>query len=235
MPEDAGEVRSSKRYTAFDRIRFAVVAEVSYWLIRSICRTLRWEVDNWCVRTDFLACGQPVIFAFWHGRIFPAVYHFRNWGSVVMTSRHRDGEYIVRLIRRFGFGAARGSSTRGGRSALAEMIEALDRGRDVGFTIDGPRGPRYVAKSGAVWLAAKTGCPLIPVHISHQRKWVLSSWDAFEIPKPFSRVLVRLGAPIHVSAGATEEEMAGAQQVLQQSLDDLQHRGESHWSNKPRP
>lgn len=233
MPEEAGEVSSSKKYTAFDRVRFAVVAEVSYWLIRSICSTLRWQFDNWKVRTDRLACGQPTIYATWHGRILPAVYYFRNFGIVVMTSRHRDAEYIAPLIRRFGFGAARGSSTRGGRSALAEMMQMLDRGQDVALTIDGPRGPRYIAKSGAVWLAAKTGCPVVPFHISHQRRWVLTSWDAFEIPKPLSRALILFGGPIHVPKGATEEEMAVAQHALQQSLDDLRHRGDNHWSRKP--
>ena len=228
-PEDVWEVRSQTKHTAFDRVRFAVVAALSHWLIWAVCRTLRWELDNWKVRTDFLAAGQPMVYAFWHGRIFPAVYHFRNHGIVVMTSRHRDGDYIAPLIRKFGFEAARGSSTRGGRSALEVMIQALERGRDVAFTIDGPRGPRYIAKSGAVWLAAKTGCPLIPLHLSHQRKWVLPSWDAFEIPKPFSRVLVMLGNPIHVPAGATEQGTAAAQRALQLSLDELMQRGDNHW------
>ena len=232
MPEDAGEVGSSIKRSVFDRIRFAVVAEVSYWLIRSLCSTLRWEFENWKVRADRLACGQPTIYAFWHGRILPAVYYFRNFGIVVMTSRHRDGEYIAPLIRRFGFGTARGSSTRGGRSALAEMTQMIGRGQDVALTIDGPRGPRYLAKSGAVWLAARSGSPVVPFHVSHQRRWVLGSWDAFEIPKPFSRALILFGAPIPVPEGATEEERAAAQEELQRSLDDLRFRGDNHWSQK---
>jgi hypothetical protein len=230
MPEEAGEAGSSKKHSGLDRIRFAVVAEVSYWLIRSICSTLRWEFDNWKIRAERLTCGQPTIYAFWHGRILPAAYYFRNFGIIVMTSRHRDGEYIAPLICRFGFGVARGSSTRGGRSALAEMMQRIDSGLDVALTIDGPRGPRYVAKSGAVWLAARSGYPVVPFHISHHRKWVLSSWDAFEIPKPFSRALILFGPPILVPRGATEEERAAAQETLQRSLDDLRVRGDNHWS-----
>jgi lysophospholipid acyltransferase (LPLAT)-like uncharacterized protein len=231
-PRDAGE-SPSKRRSFFDSIRFAVVAEAGYWLIRFVCSTLTWEFDNFRVRTERLAGSEPTIYAFWHGRILPAVYYFRNFGIVVMTSRHRDGEYIAPLIRRFGFGAARGSSTRGGRSALAEMLQVLGRGQDVALTVDGPRGPRYLAKSGAVWLGAKTGFPVVPFHISHQRKWVLSSWDGFEIPKPFTRALILLANPIYVPLEATEEETAAAQRELQAALDDLRRRGDEHWNIKP--
>ncbi len=228
-PRDAGEVRPSRKNSLFDRIRFAVVVEAANWLIRCLGRTLRWEFENWAVRAERVAGDEPTIYVFWHGRILPSVYFFRNFGIVVMTSGHRDGEFITRLIRRFGFGAARGSSTRGGRSALAEMLQALDRGRDIAVTVDGPRGPRYIAKSGAVWLGAKSGIPIVPFHISHQRKWVLSSWDAFEVPKPFSRAVLLWGNPIHVPLEATEEQTAAAQHEVQLVLDDLRVRGDNYW------
>jgi len=232
IPEDAGESGSLRKYSVLGRVRFRLVAEVGYWLIRAICSTLRWEFDNWKVRAERLSCGQPTVYAFWHGRILPAVYYFRNFGIVVMTSRHRDGEYIAPFIRRFGFGVARGSSTRGGRSALAEMMHRIEGGLDVALTIDGPRGPRYVAKSGAVWLAARSGCPVVPFHISLHRRWVMSSWDGFEIPKPFSRALILFGAPILVPRGAGENERAAAQEALQRSLDDLRIRGDNHWDTE---
>jgi lysophospholipid acyltransferase (LPLAT)-like uncharacterized protein len=156
-------------------------------------------------------------------------YFFRNRGIVVMTSRNRDGEYIARVIKRFGYSAARGSSSRGAKSALVEMIQELRRNKDVAFTIDGPRGPRYVAKPGAVWIAAKTGDAIFPFHMTPERSWVLRSWDHFHFPKPFSRVLVLMGKPIYVKEHATEEDMAAAQNALQRSLEDLLHRGDSYW------
>ena len=105
-----------------------------------------------------------------HGRIFPATYYWRNRGIVVMTSKNHDGEAIAQCIQRFGYGAARGSSSRGGLRALAEMIRFVRNGRDTAFTIDGPRGPRYVAKQGPVLLALKTGAAIFCFQISMQHK-----------------------------------------------------------------
>jgi lysophospholipid acyltransferase (LPLAT)-like uncharacterized protein len=176
--------------------------------------------------------GERIIYTFWHGRIFMATYFWRDRGIVVMTSQNRDGEYIARVIRRFGYGAARGSSSRGGRRALVEMIHEMRRDKDVAFTIDGPRGPRYEAKPGAVWIAAKTGNAIFPFHISPERKWTLNSWDHFQIPKPFSRVLVLMAPPIYVSAEATQQQMDEAQRELQNSLMHLLERGDNYWARQ---
>ncbi len=197
--------------------------------VRAICSTVRWQVEGMEHHQGILDRGNRIIFVFWHGRILMATYFWRNRRIVVMTSRSREGDYIARLIRLFGYGAARGSSSRGGRRALVEMIRELRRDTDVAFTIDGPRGPRYVAKPGAAWLAAKTGDAVLPFHISCRHRWVLSSWDRFQIPKPFTRVLVLIGAPIYVRPEANEQELDEAQQLIQQSLDDLRERGDSRW------
>jgi lysophospholipid acyltransferase (LPLAT)-like uncharacterized protein len=109
------------------------------------------------------------------------------------------------------------------------MIHELRKKKDVAFTIDGPTGPRYVAKPGAVWIASKTGDAVFPFHLSPQKKWVLDSWDLFQIPKPFSKVLVLMGRPLYVEADAGEDELQAAQQRLQASLEELLERGDSHW------
>ena len=205
------------------------ISLLGYWAIRVIGSTLRWQVEGQENLQAIRAAKKNAIFTFWHGRIFLGTYYFRNQGIVVMTSRNRDGEYIARVIRRFGYGAARGSSTRGGKRALVEMIREMRNNSDVAFTIDGPRGPRYVAKPGAVWLASKTGNAILPFHISPQRKWVLNSWDLFHIPKPFSRALLLMGNPIYVQADAGEAQLAESQQILQHSLEDLLRRGDSYW------
>ncbi len=210
------------------------MSTLAYWVMRAIGCTLRWEFQG---RENLVSGGDEsarrVILTFWHGRIFLATYLFRNRGIVVMTSQNKDGEYIARVIRRFGYVAARGSSSRGGRGALVEMIRALRDGSDVGITIDGPRGPRYVAKPGAVWVAARTGCPICPFCVSAEHKWVLSSWDHFQIPKPFTRALFIAAPPILVPKDASEPELERCQAQLQRSLEDLVEKGDSHWSRRP--
>jgi lysophospholipid acyltransferase (LPLAT)-like uncharacterized protein len=109
------------------------------------------------------------------------------------------------------------------------MIRELRGKNDVAFTIDGPKGPRYIAKSGAVWIASKSGDVIFPFHMSPERKWVFNSWDQFHFPKPFSRVLVLMGAPIYVKEDATAAELEGCQQTLQRSLEGMLHRGDSYW------
>jgi lysophospholipid acyltransferase (LPLAT)-like uncharacterized protein len=218
-----------------DRLKIWLISLLGYWAIRIIGGTLRWQVEGRENLQAIYGAGKNAIFTFWHGRIFMGAYFFRNRGIVVMTSRNRDGEYIARVIRRFGYGAARGSSSRGGKRALVEMIQVMRNRKDVAFTIDGPRGPRYVAKPGAVWIAAKTGNAIFPFHVSPRNKWVLNSWDHFQIPKPFTRVLLLMGAPIYVKEDATAAEFEESQQELQRALADLRRRGDGYWERQDRP
>ncbi len=217
--------------TFFERFKIWLFSVFSYCVIRVIGGTLRWEERGWDQHEAIKTAGQTFIGVFWHGRILPSICWWRNRGIVVMTSRHRDGDYIAAVIRRFGFGSARGSSTRGSRGALIEMLQWLRDGHDVAFTIDGPRGPRYIAKPGATWLSSRSGCPILPFNISAERKWVLKSWDHFQIPKLFSRVVIIVGAPIYVKADASEEELEWAQQGLQHSLEILLERADSYWTH----
>ena len=143
-----------------------------------------------------------------------------------MTSKSFDGEYIARFIQRFGYGAVRGSSTRGAVGAIVEMARLMRAGCTTAFTIDGPKGPRYVAKSGAVLLAKKSGHPIMPVTMSLERYWTLPSWDKFQIPKPFTRARVYVAPPIHVPHDADDEVLAAKRDELQQTLDDLNHQSE---------
>jgi lysophospholipid acyltransferase (LPLAT)-like uncharacterized protein len=211
------------------RLKIWLISELAYWIIRIVGSTLRWKVEGWDYYTSHKASNGKIIGVFWHGRIFMAAYFFRNMGFVVMASQNRDGDYIARTIRRFGYGAVRGSSTRGGSGALLEMHEKLKRNHNAAFTIDGPLGPRYIAKPGAVWLASKSGAAIFPFNITPEKKWVFRSWDHFQFPKPFTRVLVLIGAPIFVKPDATHEEMDQAQKHLQKTLEDLLSRGDSYW------
>jgi lysophospholipid acyltransferase (LPLAT)-like uncharacterized protein len=138
-----------------------------------------------------------------------------------MSSPSFDAEYIKRFIRRFGYGAVRGSSTRGGVGALVKMIRLMKDGLPAGFSIDGPKGPKYVAKSGANMLAKKTGNPVLPFIIEAEKHWEIGSWDRLQIPKPFSRARVFIAEPIYVEKEAGDREIEESRKLLQTKLDEL--------------
>ena len=187
---------------------------------------MRWQSIGDSHVEGIFNSGKRVIFTFWHGRIFPATYYWRNRGIVVMTSQSFDGEYTARFIQRFGYGAARGSSTRGGTGAIVEMVRLMRAGCPTAFTIDGPKGPRYVAKMGAVLLAKKTGHPILPFTITPVRFWEAKSWDRFQVPKPFTRVRVDIAPPIFVPHDADEDLLEANRDELQQALDEINRRGD---------
>ena len=214
-------------YGLRDRAIIRVAGIFFYLLIRVICSSLRWEVRGGEHLDSIMASGHRAIFTFWHTCIFSATWFWRKRGIVVMSSQSRDGEYTGRFIRRFGYGTARGSSTRGAGRALTEMAECLLSGIDVAFTIDGPRGPAYVAKPGAVTLARHTGQAILPFHIVARRRLELSSWDRLQIPLPFTRAAVFVAAPIYVSTDANKDEIARKQSELQSSLDQLRSEAEN--------
>jgi len=197
-----------------------------YLLINSIGKTLKYETEGFEHLEKIKQAGKTPIYAFWHNRIFPATFFFRNQNIVVMTSQSFDGEYIARFIKRFGYGASRGSSTRGGIGALVEMIRLSKRKTPTAFTIDGPKGPRYVAKSGAALLAKKTGNPILPVMIEPEKFWEINSWDKLRIPKLFSRVKIAFAEPIYVAKDTDEEGIEKSREELQMKLDELTELGQ---------
>jgi lysophospholipid acyltransferase (LPLAT)-like uncharacterized protein len=212
-----------------DDFRSWFIGWIGYFVIGIIGRTIRWQSEGDSHLDEIYKSGHRAIFTCWHGRIFPATYYFRNRGIAVMTSLNRDGEAIAQCIQRFGYSAPRGSSSRGGLRALAEMVRQIRRGRDCGFTIDGPRGPRYVAKQGPVLLALKTGAAIFCFHISMKHRLQLKSWDEFQIPLPFTRALVLQGAPIWVPRDASDAHLRDLHQQMQDTLDKLRHEGDSRW------
>jgi len=203
------------------------IADIGFYtIIKLIGSTIRYEVEGWENWEAATLNNRQPIYTFWHNRVFASIYFWQKRGIVVMTSQSFDGEYIARFIQRFGAGAARGSSTRGGTTALAEMGRLLRLGYPASFTIDGPKGPRYVAKMGAVLLAKKTGQPILPFTITPRHYWeAKKSWDRAQAPFPFTRALVDIAPPIFVPADAGEKELAAKRDELQTVLDELDRRG----------
>ena len=207
-------------YTTGQRLAVRAAGLVFYLAIRVLGSTARFRVEGW-EHWDESWRGGPPVMAFWHEQIFLTTYYFRRRPIVVMTSRSFDGEYIARFIQRFGYGAARGSSTRGGVGALVEMARLVRRGCAAGFTVDGPRGPRRVAKTGALLLAKKTGRPVLPFAVTAESFGRLGSWDRLQIPKPFTRAFVRLAPPLYVPADADAAQLEHLRGELQRTLERL--------------
>ena len=219
-------------YSFIDRVVIRAADLVFFLLIKLIGRTVKFEIEGWKNWEAASRDGRWPIYTFWHNRVFLSTYFWRQRRIVVMTSRSFDGEYIARFIQRFGYGAARGSSTRGATGAVVEMVRLMRAGCPTAFTIDGPKGPRYVAKMGAVLLAKKTGSPILPFTITTERFWeAKKSWDGFQVPKPYTRARVDIAAPIYVAADANEEELKAKRDELQRALDEINQRGE-HWRTR---
>jgi len=192
-----------------------------YALINLVGRTTRFSVEGWEHWQAATVNGRQPIYTCWHNRVLLSTYFFRRRGIVVMTSRSFDGEYIARFIQRFGYGASRGSSSRGAVGALVEMIKLVRQGRPAGFMIDGPRGPRYVAKMGAVLLAKKTGAPVLPFTVNAERYYAAPSWDGLQVPYPFTRARVVIAPPIGVPPDADDIVLEAKRAELQRALDAL--------------
>ncbi|MEP7211688.1 MAG: lysophospholipid acyltransferase family protein [Acidobacteriota bacterium] len=212
-------------YSPRQRITIKAADLAFYSLIRSIGNTVKFEVEGIANLESIRSTGRTPIYATWHDRIFLGTYFLRDQGIVFLTSQSFDGEYIARFLQRFGFGVVRGSSTRGGARGLAQMVRELKRGAAMGFTVDGPKGPRYEAKPGPVILAKKTGEPILPFIIEPSGFSTVGSWDKLQIPHPFARARVIFGKPIYVSETAGDEELDRKLRELQASLDDLTEQG----------
>jgi lysophospholipid acyltransferase (LPLAT)-like uncharacterized protein len=206
------------------RLQASLIASVGYRLVALLGSTLRWRTEGLEHFDAIVRGGRQPVMAFWHGRILPAAYYFRRRGIVVITSENFDGEWIAGIIERFGYGTARGSTSRGARKALLQLKREMAAGKPAGFTLDGPRGPARIAQPGAVWLAKATGNPVLPFHLEASRHWTVKSWDRTQIPKPFATVALVVGEPFTVDPNADAAEIEEHRQRLEQRLQALEVR-----------
>jgi len=216
--------RPDWRQSRRKRFEVAAIAAVGYRLAAVLGRTFRWQVEGREHLEAIERGGRPPIMVFWHGRILPATVFFRDRGIVVITSENFDGEWIARIIQRFGYGTARGSTSRGAVKALVQLKRDMAAGRAAGFTLDGPRGPAMRAQPGAIWLAKATGNPILPFHIEASSYWTARSWDRTQVPRPFSRVVLCIGEPLFVAADADEAGIEQARLALEGLLETLSRR-----------
>ena len=213
----------STTLTSSQRLKASLIATVAYPLLAALCRTYRWRIEGAEHYEAVVRSGQQPILALWHGRILPGLHYFRHRGVVVITSQNFDGEWIARILHRFGFGTARGSTSRGGARALVQLRQDLAKGKPAAFTVDGPRGPAREVQSGVAFLAGATGNPVLPYHIEADRYWTAKSWDRTQIPKPFATVAMVIGSPILVE-GTSERALSDGRERVAAALGSLEGR-----------
>jgi hypothetical protein len=222
-------VLETRRFSLRQRILLWLISWASYLAISLIGPTLRYSI-SWEEPPSPPGANyeKPVIYSLWHRAVFAGAWLWRKAGAAVMVSRSFDGEYIARTIEKLGFVAVRGSSSRGGAKALLGLRSQLEQGIPVVFTIDGPRGPKYVAKPGPVLLSRASALPMAAFYVALSDAWVLNTWDALMIPKPFSKALVRVSAKMRVPAEADDAQMAEFHRQLQAALERVTRFAEEH-------
>lgn len=167
-------------------------------LIRLLASTWRYRVRHTEHLNAARSGGAPFVFSIWHGQLLPLLWHHRGQGVAILVSEHKDGELIARFAESIGYGTVRGSSTRGAAGALLGLVRALEEGREVGITPDGPRGPACSYAPGAAVAASKARALVLPLAAHADRAWRLGSWDRFMIPRPFARITVAYGEPVRL-------------------------------------
>jgi lysophospholipid acyltransferase (LPLAT)-like uncharacterized protein len=224
---DVGE----RPITLWQRVQFALVAWAASAFIWLVGRTMRIEFSWEDGSIGSMDNVYPGIYPFWHRCVLGATWIFRDRNFAVLTSKSKDGEFIARVIRCFGYVPVRGSSSRGGQRGLLELDSFVKNGGGAAFTIDGPRGPRFVAKRGPVLLARTTGVPITAFYVAMENAWVLNSWDAMMIPKPFSRSYIRVARKIFVPLDATDAQLDAAHREMQAALERVTAYADSQFSS----
>jgi hypothetical protein len=200
----------------------ALAVRLGLLVLKMLGRTWRFELDDRAGVSRMEGPQKPLVWVVWHNRLLPLptlwARQFTHRDGAVLVSRSRDGAILARCIELMGGIAVRGSSSRGGASAAAELARLIEQKVDVYITPDGPRGPRYTFHPGALWLSRATGAPIVPVSVEISRYWRLASWDGFFIPKPFARIAVTFHPPPEPVPGGDESVLEVEREKLRQFM-----------------
>ncbi|RLA99539.1 MAG: hypothetical protein DRG37_04515 [Deltaproteobacteria bacterium] len=201
--------------------------------LRLYFKTCRIEVYGSDTDLKIRAESPNLLYGVWHRYMIFDVYHFRDRDGAIMVSSSRDGEKIASVLNNLGFYTPRGSSTRGGDTALEELVDYVKKGHIAGLTPDGPKGPPYKAKIGIIMLAARTGSPLLPHSMEAFPSWEFNSWDRTILPLPFSRIVVLYDRePIYVPQGLGKEEYEELRQRFEERMNVLAYQARFYLRNK---
>ncbi len=213
---------SPRSFSPWQRLQLAVLPPVIAFSFKCLARCCRFEVRGKHQLWDAVAQRGGIICAFWHEYLGLGACHHRDTPTAhTLTSYSFDGELAARTVAHFGLKSLRGSSSRGGVDALRQLESAAKTGCLVGWTLDGPRGPRRQAKAGAAYLAARTGLPIIPNAYALDKAWRMRSWDRFAIPKPGARIIVAFGPPIDPPPDTSAAAIEDTRLLVERSLNQL--------------
>jgi lysophospholipid acyltransferase (LPLAT)-like uncharacterized protein len=217
-----------KELSFFRRAQIPIISGAAFAFARITGPTLRYEALGWQHIDRVHSQNRRCVYSFWHQTIFLAMWWWRYRGVVAMTSGNFDGQILGSALKRLGFDTTFGSSSRGGLRGLSVLAKQLHQGHDVAFAADGPRGPRYLAKPGPVILARRSGCPIVPFHLFAEHAHIFEkAWDRFQLPRPFSRVVLVIGPPIEVPDETGRDLVEAKQTDLQNSLQRARETAES--------
>lgn len=220
------------RFTFGQCLVLAVVPRIVWALLWVIGCTWRYRViaEEGVTPVVFGQKAGGEIYCFWHQCVLPCALYFRRTHAVILISRSFDGELITRILRMFGFDAARGSSSRSAREGLMGLKRVIESGKPAIFTADGPRGPIYQTKMGPIKLAQLTGAPIGAFHLQPERAWVMNSWDRFLVPKPFTRICVSWAQWTRVPEDLCPEQFEPRRQELNAALERARLRALDYFS-----
>jgi lysophospholipid acyltransferase (LPLAT)-like uncharacterized protein len=204
---------------------------LTYWTIKILGRTVRFEVINPEIPKLFWERGTPFLLVFWHGRLLMILHSYEGKKVGFLASPHRDGQVVGKALQRFGFQMILGSTTRKGFSAFKKMLKALQNGLDIAVTPDGPRGPRYKAQIGVIELSRLTGRSIIPVTFGASRKIIIKTWDRFLLPYPFSRGVFIWGEPIHVDPNGDRDHLEEKRFLLENRLNEITEQADHYFDS----
>ena len=201
-------------------------------LIKALAASYRYRLYNPENEQDILDRHKCLIYASWHQRFFPGITFFSSRKPIaIMISQSRDGEMIDKVVDVLGGCPVRGSSTRGGSTALNKLKDLACAGYNIGHIVDGPKGPFGNVKPGLLRIAQAAGKPIVPTIISSQKKWIFNSWDRFMVPKPFSRVIIRFGEAIDISAELEGEAFEQKRLFIEQRMKNLYEDTDRFWAD----
>lgn len=202
------------------RLSLAVVPSLYVGISRLWFATCRLTVRDAQYIDEAQAQGA-VIVPFWHYSIFYMLHHLSQYPGVALVSASRDGEYIARIAQRLDFATVRGSSHRQGVGALKGLLKAMREGRHVGLVADGSQGPARRAQPGAVFLASKTGAPVLPIVWATDRCKIFRSWDRTVLPLPFCRIIMRYGRPMQIPKNLNDEGIECYRLLLEEKMNEM--------------
>jgi lysophospholipid acyltransferase (LPLAT)-like uncharacterized protein len=213
----------------------SILPYIGLFLTKMLSATYRLRIVDLQNETDSIKKDGSIIYASWHQRFFPGVTFFATRRPIaILISQSRDGEFASHIVNILGWHAVRGSSSKGGSAGLQELKQLARKGYRIGHIVDGPKGPFGVIKPGLLRIAQVSGMAIIPTVTSSQRRWTFGSWDSFHLPKPFSRVIIRFGEPIHIPPDLDEDEFEYKRLLIEQRMKGLYEDTDLIWADRAR-